>query len=440
MASEQWLLNDTSVANNAYFTAVGSSYKLRNVSGGTHTRRTTSPTPYEGAGYYASGLANEGIGRFYTSGSVQLTGSVKYVDSYFYLENYPSVNVLAFVVTGDDTNVGYTYIQISTTGRFQIASFDLDNESQVWVESAASALPLDEWFRIQYATSAKGLNDVRLFKGANINGTTPDATLTKDFTAQSPFSGFGAYEYEVFAVDNTGGSPAILYADNIKFDDAAYPTRSTAHTADAAGSATATGTAAMSNARTLQATASGTATGTAAASNQRTLAASASATASGTAAMSSTQAMFASGSVTASGTAAADVTSVVTVDASATVTASGTASMSSTQAMSASATITATGLADGSIRPLVTVDGAGTITATGTTTFNKSQALAASASATASATASLIAIQTIAATASVTATATATLLITTPGSLYGNATKVAGLYGSSTKPTLTTRS
>jgi hypothetical protein len=40
----------------------------------------------------------------------------------------------------------------------------------------------------------------------------------------------------------------------------------------------------------------------------------------------------------------------------------------------------------------------------------------------------------------VTATATATLLITTPGSLYGNAAKVAGLYGSSTKPTLTTRS
>jgi len=171
-----------------------------------------------------------------------------------------------------------------------------------------------------------------------------------------------------------------------------------ADTAAAAGSATATGTASMSNARTLQGTATGTATGTAAASNQRTLAASASATASGTAAM------------------------------------------SSTQAMSASATITATGLADGSIRPLVTVDGAGTITATGSTTFNKSQALAASASATASATASLIAITTIAATASVTATATATLLITTPGSLYGNAAKVAGLYGSSTKPTLTTRS
>jgi len=213
-----------------------------------------------------------------------------------------------------------------------------------------------------------------------------------------------------------------------------------ADTAAAAGSATATGTASMSNARTLQGTATGTATGTAAASNQRTLAASASATASGTAAMSSTQAMSASGSVTATGTAAADVTSVVTVDASATVTASGTASMSSTQAMSASATITATGLADGSIRPLVTVDGAGTITATGSTTFNKSQALAASASATASATASLIAITTIAATASVTATATATLLITTPGSLYGNAAKVAGLYGSSTKPTLTTRS
>ena len=227
MASEQWLLNDTSVVNNAYFTAVGSSYKLRNISGGTYTRRTTSPTPYEGAGYYASGLSNNSLGRFYTSGSVQLTGGVKYVDAYFYLEAYPSVDVLAFVVTGDDTNVAYTWFQIDTDGSFSIASYDLDNESQVWLESANSALPLDEWFRIQYATNSRGVNVVRLFKGTNINGTTPDASLTKDFSVQSPFSTFGAYEFEAFAVDNTGAGSATLYVDNIKLDDAAYPTRET---------------------------------------------------------------------------------------------------------------------------------------------------------------------------------------------------------------------
>jgi hypothetical protein len=259
MASEQWLLNDTSVANNAYFTAVGSSYKLRNVSGGTYTRRTTSPTPYEGAGYYASGLSNNGIGRFYTSASVQLTGSVKYVDSYFYLTAYPSVDVLAFVVTGDDTNVLYTWIQIDTDGSFSISSYDGVNGNTIWTSSANSILPTGEWFRIAYKTSAKGIAEAKLFKGTNINGTTPDATLTKDFTAQSPFSSFGAYEYEVFALDNTGAGSAVLYADSIILNDAAYPTRGTAHTAAGTATATATGTAAMSNRRTLQATATGTA-------------------------------------------------------------------------------------------------------------------------------------------------------------------------------------
>ena len=229
MASERWLLNDTSVANNAYFTAVGSSYKLLNVSGGTYTRRTTSPTPYEGAGYYASGLSNLPLGRFYSSANVQLTGGTYYVDSYFYLTAYPSVDVLAFVVTGDDTNVLYTWAQIDTAGSFSIASYDDVNLSVVWTSSASSALPLNAWFRIQYATNASGVNVVRLFKGSNINGTTPDVSLTKNFSAQAPFSSFGAFEYQAFAVDNTGGSPAILYADDIKLDSANYPGRLAAY-------------------------------------------------------------------------------------------------------------------------------------------------------------------------------------------------------------------
>jgi hypothetical protein len=427
MASAQWLLNDTSVANGAYWTAEsGSSYKLKNVSGSTVSRVTSSPTPYEGAGCYAGSTGAE-LYQFFNSSNAALTGATYYLDIYVY---FPGSVDFYILNTGNDTNVEYSGVQVNYDGSFSIATYDTANGFVVQTSSSAGALPTSAWCRVQVKATSAGVTETKLFKGTGINGTTPDTTLTY------------AAAYTSFE-RLYGGGPNYIgggFFDNIKFDNAAYPTRGTAHTAAATATATATGTAAMSNARTLQATATGTATGTAAASNQRTLAASASATASGTAAMSSTQAMSASGSVTATGTAAADVTSVVIVDASATVTASGTASMASTQAMSASATITATGLADGSIRPLVTVDGAGTITATGTTTFNKSQALAASASATASATASLIAITTIAATASVTATATATLLITTPGSLYGNAAKVAGLYGSSTKPTLTTRS
>jgi hypothetical protein len=437
MASEQWLLNDTSVANNAYFAAVtGGSYKLQNTFGSTRNRVTSSPTPYEGAGCYASGLSGEDGIRFHSSASADLTGTsgTYYFDAYVYLKTGFTDNAIP-LLTANDTAVTFSWIQPYADTSLGFAGYDTINGVTSNNATATGAFSTNAWFRIQAKINQYGINEIRVFVGGNIDGASPSTTLT-------PFNfstlGFTAYERMIGLAGN--GSTYPIYFDNVKFDNAAYPTRSTAHTASATATATATGTAAMSNRKTLQATATGTATGTAAASNQRTLAASASATASGTAAMSSTQAMSASGSVTATGTAAANVTSLVTVDASATVTASGTAAMASTQAMSASATITATGTAVGSVRPLVTVDGAGTITATGTTTFNKSQALAASASATASATASLIAITTIAATASVTATATATLLITTPGSLYGNATKVAGLYGSSTKPTLTTRS
>ena len=438
MASEQWLLNDTSVANSAYFTAVtGGSYKLQNTFGSTRSRVTSSPTPYEGAGCYASGTGNESGMRFRSSASADLTGTsgTYYFDAYVYIPT-GFTDLVAPILTGDDAAVVYSWVQPNADTSLSFGGYDTVNGLISANTTATGKFNTNAWFRVQAKTNQYGMNEFRVFVGGNIDGASPSTTVTPiDFGATY---GHGTYQYLYGMVGN--GSTYPIYLDSIKFDNAAYPTRSTAHTAAASATATATGTAAMSNARTLQGTATGTATGTAAASNQRTLAASASATASGTAAMSSTQAMSASGSVTASGTAAADVTSVVTVDASATVTASGTAAMASTQAMSASATITATGTADASIRPIVTVDGAGTITATGATTFNKSQALAASASATASATASLIAVTTIAAAATSTATATATLLITTPGSLYGNAAKAAGLYGSSTKTTLTTRS
>jgi hypothetical protein len=431
MASAQWLLNDTSVADGSYWTAEsGSSYKLKNISQASSSRITSSPTPYEGAGCYRIPNNSFNLYEITDSSNNSLTGNTYYFDSYVYTRSSPADDIL-LLITGDNIDFEYSWVLIKNDGTLEIRTYDTVNETLVRTASSSGACPDNEWFRVQVKATAAGITETKLFKGTNINGTTADTTLT--FTA-----GYGTFDILYGGANN--GDTVGAAVDNIKFDNSAYPTRATVVTAAATGTGTATGTAAMSNARTLQGTATGTATGTAAASNQRTLAASASATASGTAAMSSTQAMSASGSGTATGTAAADVTSVVTVDASATVTASGTASMASTQAMSASATITATGTADASIRPIVTVDGAGTITATGTTTFNKSQALAASASATASATASLIAVTAIDATASVTATATATLLITTPGTLYGNAAKVAGLYGSSTKPTLTTRS
>jgi hypothetical protein len=330
----------------------------------------------------------------------------------YYIGNHLSATVLsgthATTPVGNKSKGGPAGVNITTTGVTTVA-----NNSWLYVDA----------YNYQEGT-----------------GTSSDLTLRADSVYSLTTSG-----YKNVATSGTSAT-ANLNAPVNNLDGWAYvayaikPASGTAYTASATATATATATASMSSSRVGAGSGSETATGTAAASNQRALAGTSSVTASATAAMSLTQVIGASGTGTATGTAAAAVTAVVTVSGSATVTASGTASMSSTQVFAGSATVTATGTADSSIRPIVTVDGAGSITATGTTTFNKSQTLAASATASASATAGLISITPISGASTATATATALALITTPGTLYGNATKVAGLYGSSTKPTLTTRS
>lgn len=429
MASEQWLLNDTSVASGSYWTAVGSSYKLKNVSGSTVSRTTSTPTPYEGAGCYRP-ISGLDLIQFYNSSSVALTGGTYYFDTYVYSRSGDGAYLLN---TGNDTNVEYTGVYVDSYGYFYIATYDTVNGLKTRAFSGAD-VPIGAWYRMQIKATASGITEARLFKGANINGTSPDVTLTytAGYTSFERLYGGGGNSYDT-------AYPAL---DDIKFDNTAYPTRgsSTAHTASGTSTITATGTAAMSSSRVGAGSGTGTATGTGAASRGQSVTGSASVTASGTAAMSSTQVIGASGTGTASGTAAGAVTALVTISGAGSATATGTAGASSTQVFAGSATVTATGTADSSIRPIVTVDGVGTVTATGATTASKQQTLAATASATASATAGLISITPISASATVTATATALALITTPGTLYGNAQKVAGLYGSSTKPTLTTRS
>ena len=429
MASAQWLLNDTSVTNGSYWTAEsGSSYKLKNVGGSTLSRVTSSPTPYEGAGCYAGSTVQD-IFEYYNSSNVRLTGGTYYFDTYLYVPSSSPPDLYVFN-TGNDSTVEYSGVIVGYTRDFSIVTYDTVDGFLYRTSSSSGACPSDAWFRMQVKATASGITEAKLFKGSNINGTTADTTLT--FTA-----GYTSFERM------NGGGPYYIgggFFDDIKFDNTAYPTRSTAHTASGTSTITATGTAAMSNARVGAGTGTGTATGTGAASRGQSVEGSASVTASGTAAMSSTQVIGASGTGTATGTADAVVTALVTIDGAGTATASATAGASSTQVFAGSATVTATGTADASIRPLVTVDGVGTITATGATTASKQQTLAATATANASATAGLISITPISASATVTATATALALITTPGTLYGNAQKVAGLYGSSTKPTLTTRS
>jgi hypothetical protein len=432
MTSAQWLLNDTSVASAANWTAEsGSSYKLQNAGGATLNRTTSSPTPYEGAGCYRSG--GTGV-LFYvnTSSGASITGGTYYFDAYVYTRSSPADDGYVFNA-GNDTTVEYSAVAVSSSGYLVIATYDTIDGFAERTLTATGSCPDNAWFRVQVKATAAGITEAKLFKGTNINGTTADNTLT--YTA-----GYTSFEYLYGGEAYYFGNGGIAF-DNIKFDNTAYPTRGgTAHTASASSTATATGTAAMASSRPASGSSTETATGTAAASNQRTLDGAPSITASATAGMSSTQAMSASATASASGTAAASITAVITISGSATVTASGVGAMSSTQPVAGSATVTASGLSDASIRPIVTADASATITATASGVASKQQVLAGSASATATATGTMIFITQISGSATITANAVATAQPTSPGTLYGNAEKVAGLYGSLSKPTLTTRS
>jgi len=365
---------------------------------------------YTGSSYYGDALTNAWIVAVNSTGS----GRSVTMDGYTDGSLGPIISLTVVKVTGHNTStpIGAKTSGTSTTNNLTTTAITTTAANSYVFASGYEPFANGGPTSSDLTTYAPGLGFLAGWKTAPTTGS---------YTANLDAVGTGAagWTYVFLEVKVAGG---------------------TAHTASGTSTITATATASMSSSRVGAGSSTETATGTAAASNQRTLAATATATASATAAMSSTQVIGASGTGTASGTAAGAITAVVTISGAATGTASGTAGASSTQVFAGSATVTATGTADSSIRPIVTVDGSGSITATGATTASKQQTLAGSATASASATAGLISITPISGASTVTATATALALITTPGTLYGNATKVAGLYGSSTKPTLTTRS
>ena len=364
MASEQWLLNDTSVANSAYFTAVtGGSYKLQNTIGATANRVTSSPTPYEGAGCYASGIANESGVLFRSSASADLTGTsgTYYFDAYVYLPT-GFTDLVAPILTGENTLFEYSWVQPNANTSLSFGGYDPINGLISANTTATGKFSTNAWFRVQAKTNQYGMNEFRVFVGGNIDGASPSTTVTSiNFNTT-----YGHSTYATLYGMVGNGSTYPIYLDSIKFNDAAYPTRSTAHTAAGSATGTATGTAAMSNARVGAGSGTGTATGTGAASRGQSVTGSASVTASATAAMSSTQVIGGSATGTATGTSNGSTTGIVTISVTGTGTASGTAGIEKVTNLYRSGNV----YRNVSLYPasidLVTAGGAGSGTATGT--------------------------------------------------------------------------
>jgi hypothetical protein len=87
--------------------------------------------------------------------------------------------------------------------------------------SPAGTAPTVEWFRIAFTmespTAFSSNLRVRVFKGANIDGSTPDATAARDgsYFLTNPIS------YHLYASLATRTS----YIDDVILDNAAWPTR-----------------------------------------------------------------------------------------------------------------------------------------------------------------------------------------------------------------------
>lgn len=223
MASEQWLFdNATAVAPGGVWTAVGSTYSLRNIYTNTIARTTTSPTPYQGAGCVADPTfgINQNAELWNAANTARIAGTVFYTDSYYFTGSQAYGSGL-LSANGNDTYGQYIWTNVNNTtanNRIEANWYDVYSEYGALIGTAAvGAVPTNTWVRIQSKFETWGISSLRLFI-TNINGTSPDYTLTWGNPA-----GFTSYEN----ANGMGGNVTTAW-DDLKVDTVAYPTRAAA--------------------------------------------------------------------------------------------------------------------------------------------------------------------------------------------------------------------
>ncbi len=371
MASEQWLLNDTSVVANAFWTPVGSgSYKLKNITwNATNPTRTgTTARAYEGTRSYPVTQDNSDLGDFRSSSDTALGTASYYVDFYYYNPGIPTNNWTALFVTGDNNvNVTFTWAGVTWDNRIAIMSYDAinglfapDGTYNPWAQSATNVVPTSAWCRIQARTNAGGCYEIKVFTGSGINGTSPTATVTYNLSTTYPYDqGFNDTYFGVAAYGSDAGN-----IDSIIFNNTGYPTRGTAYTASATSTATATGTSAITRARAVDGTITETGTGTATGSRGQNLDSTSSITSSATTTAIKVVPTDATSTITATGTS--DSIKLIGIGGSSTIDAFGEASELATESFDATATTTVTASID--VVKQLTLDASSSATSSATST------------------------------------------------------------------------
>lgn len=169
-----------------HLTTSNTSYSYVLMGSGATAVAMNSPAPLRSnfARYTSSASSSYSYGQFNLSAP-----SAFYSRMYFRLNAYPSGQSLYLMHIRDTGGVEMSNVKVSTAGKISISN--LNNA----VATTAGALPLNQWIRAEvFWNRAAGTQTLRLYYGANVEGNTPDDTLSGAAGGSSTASdiGFGA--------------------------------------------------------------------------------------------------------------------------------------------------------------------------------------------------------------------------------------------------------
>lgn len=183
-------------------------YATTRAHSGTKSMRVTSNDQMyaTGAGLFASG----GVAKRYSRAYVYIDGS---------LAAGASLGLPGSTDLGD----GYAYaahISVNDDGSLlQVVDTTTEGQGATYDTTASGVIPVNAWFRIETDCPALGVWSVRVFKGANLEGTVPDVSTVSALPSKStavPVRSFGVFGGGV-------GSPySPFYIDDIALDDAGW--------------------------------------------------------------------------------------------------------------------------------------------------------------------------------------------------------------------------
>jgi hypothetical protein len=223
VAETRWGLNDVSVSEGSSFASSNGSYALSNAAGGTLSRTTSSPSPYEGDGCYQGSQTSDDVTQwnFYKFNSglgvyEDMNGQSCWVDVLVYLDG--STKYATPVVTGNDSSFQYTWVQIntelSTFGIYTFESFGFP-QSQTRAVSAPGVVPTSGWCRLLVVLGTKGPVAAQLFTGNNLLEDIPNSAITWSSSTLSNYSWLRG-----------GAGNSGTYFDDIILNDTTSPNRS----------------------------------------------------------------------------------------------------------------------------------------------------------------------------------------------------------------------